>query len=106
MTDVKHFETVLKERRAYLVGKQDEIEDKFEHSGDEPFDGDTGEVSNLDVLDDLDEMAQNEIRAIDAALDRIEAVSYTHLTLPTTLRVLILHALSSSTILTSCLTQV
>lgn len=72
MTDVKHYKKILTDRRAYLVGKQDEIEDKFEQSGDEPFDGDSGEVRNLDVLDDLDEMAQKEIRAIDAALVRIK----------------------------------
>jgi len=76
MTDTKHYKKVLTERRAYLMGKTEEIEDKFEQSGDEPFDGDSGEVRNLDVLDDLDDMAQSEIRAIDAALDRIKAGTY------------------------------
>lgn len=72
MIDTKHYRTVLTERRAYLLNKTEEIEGKFEQSGDEPFDGDSGEVRNLDVLDDLDDMAQSEIRAIDAALDRIK----------------------------------
>ena len=72
MTDVKQFEKILLDRRAYLVEQSDDIEDKFEQSGDEPFDGDSGEVRNLDVLDDLDEMGQSEIRAIDAALTRIK----------------------------------
>lgn len=72
MTDLSHFKKVLTDRRAYLTGKSEDIEDQFEHSGDEPFDGDSGEVSNLEVLDDLDEMAQSEIRAIDAALGRIK----------------------------------
>lgn len=76
MTDTAHYKKILTDRRAYLIGKSDEIEDQFEKSGDEPFDGDAGEVRNLDVLDDLDEMAQTEIRAIDAALDRIEAGTY------------------------------
>jgi len=76
MTDTKHFKKVLTERRAYLLNKSEEIEDKFEQSGDEPFDGDSGEVRNLDVLDDLDEMGQSEIRAIDAALDRIKDGSF------------------------------
>lgn len=76
MTDVKHYQKFLTDRRAYLTGKSEEIEDKFEHSGDEPFDGDSGEVRDLDVLDDLDDMAQHEIRAIDAALDRIEAGNF------------------------------
>ena len=76
MTDTKHFEKVLTERRSYLMGKTEEIEDQFEHSGDEPFDGDSGEVSNLEVLDDLDDMAQSEIRAIDAALKRIADGSF------------------------------
>lgn len=76
MTDMTHFKTILTDRRAYLTSKSEEIEDKFEQSGDEPFDGDSGEVRNLDVLDDLDDMAQSEIRAIDAALDRIEDGSF------------------------------
>lgn len=76
MTDTQHFKTVLKTRRAYLEGKSEEIEDSFEKSGDEPFDGDSAEVGNLDVLDDLDDMAQSEIRAIDAALDRINEGTY------------------------------
>jgi len=76
MADVKKYKKILTERRAYLTKKSDDIEEAFEHSGDEPFDGDTGEVGNLDVLDDLDEMAHSEIRAIDAALDRMEAGTY------------------------------
>lgn len=76
MIDTKHYKDVLQKRRDYLIGKSEEIEDSFEKSGDEPFDGDSGEVSNLDVLDDLDDMAQSEIRMIDAALDRIEAGTY------------------------------
>ncbi|MGJ8558713.1 MAG: TraR/DksA family transcriptional regulator [Litorimonas sp.] len=76
MTDTKHYKKVLTDRRAYLTGKSEEIEERFEHSGDEPFDGDSGEVRNLDVLDDLDDMAQSEIRAIDAALDRIKEGSF------------------------------
>jgi RNA polymerase-binding transcription factor DksA len=76
MTDLTHFKKVLTDRRAYLTGKSEDIEDQFEHSGDEPFDGDSGEVSNLEVLDDLDEMAQSEIRAIDAALGRIKDGSF------------------------------
>jgi RNA polymerase-binding transcription factor DksA len=76
MTDTKHYKKVLTERRAYLTGKTESIEDQFEQSGDEPFDGESGDVRNLDVLDDLDEMAQSEIRAIDAALDRIKAGSF------------------------------
>lgn len=76
MTDIQHYTSVLNKRRAYLEGKSDEIEESFEKSGDEPFDGDSGEVRNLDVLDDLDDMAQSEIRAIDAALDRIKDGTY------------------------------
>jgi len=76
MADTKHFKKILADRRAYLLNKSEEIEDKFEQSGDEPFDGDSGEVRNLDVLDDLDEMGQSEIRAIDAALARIEDGSF------------------------------
>lgn len=76
MTDTNHYKIILQKRRDYLEGKSDEIEDSFEKSGDEPFDGDSGEVSNLDVLDDLDDMAQSEIRMIDAAMDRIEAGTY------------------------------
>lgn len=76
MIDTKHYTKVLQERRAYLIGKTDEIEDKFEQSGDEPFDGDAGEVRNLEVLEDLDEMSQGEIRAIDAALDRLKAGTF------------------------------
>ena len=76
MADFKKYKTILTERRAYLTQKSEQIEDDFERSGDEPFDGDSGEVNNLDVLDDLDDMAQSEIRGIDAALDRIEAGTY------------------------------
>lgn len=76
MTDTNHFKKTLTDRRAYLTGKSDEIEESFEQSGDEPFDGDSGEVRNLDVLDDLDDMAQSEIRGIDAALDRIKAGTF------------------------------
>jgi len=71
MTDVKHYKTVLETRRTYLLGKTEDIEDSFENSGDEPFDGDSAAVDDLDVLDDLDHMAQSEIRAIDAAKARI-----------------------------------
>ncbi len=72
MTDLKHYNKVLTDRRSYLMDKSDQ----FEHSGDEPFDGNSEEVSNLNVLDDLDEMAQSEIRAIDAALGRIKDCSF------------------------------
>ena len=78
MPDNDHYKKILTKRRAYLTGKSDEIEDKFEESGDEPFDSDRGKIRNLDVLDDLDDMAQSEIRAIDAALDRIEDGSFGH----------------------------
>jgi len=76
MTDMTHYKKVLTDRRAYLTGKSEDIEDRFEQSGDEPFDGDSGEVRNLAVMDDLDDMAQSEIRAIDAALDRIKDGSF------------------------------
>lgn len=76
MTDMQHYKKVLIARRTYLTGKSEEIEDQFEQSADEPFDGESGEVSNLGMLDGLDDMAQSEIRAIDAALDRIKDGSF------------------------------
>ncbi len=76
MIDTQHYKTILEDRRAYLVGKTSDIEESFEKSGDEPFDGDSAAVDDLEVLDDLDDMAQSEIRAIDAALDRIENGTY------------------------------
>jgi len=76
MIDTQHYKTILENRRSYLEGKADDIEESFEKSGDDPFDGDSAGVDDLDVLDDLDDMAQSEIRAIDAALDRIKNGTY------------------------------
>ncbi|WP_409431988.1 TraR/DksA family transcriptional regulator [Litorimonas sp. RW-G-Af-16] len=76
MTDFSKYKEILLTRRGYLVDQSDDIEDKFERSGDEPFDSDQAEIGNLDVLDDLDEMGQREVRMIDAALGRIDDGTY------------------------------
>ena len=56
-----------------MTQRVDTIEDKFGASGDAPFDGDSGAVRSLSVLNDMDDMAASEARAIHAALARLDA---------------------------------
>lgn len=72
MVDVKHFETVLRERRAQLKQRLQDIE----HELDQPTDPDAEERAtereNDEVLEGVGQAGLKELRSIDAALQRIE----------------------------------
>lgn len=74
--DTDHYKTKLEARLQELVARTEDIEERFENSADAPFDGDSGQIRKLDVLDDLDDLSASEARSIHAALDRVEDGTY------------------------------
>lgn len=72
-TSTESFKEKLQSRLKALTLRVDTIEDKFGKSGDAPFDGDSGAIRSLAVLDNMDDLAASEARAIHAALARIDA---------------------------------
>lgn len=70
--DLKMYQSKLLSRLAFLTGRVSEIEDKFQKSSDAPFDNDPAAITSLGVLDDMDDMAASEAKAIHAALKRLE----------------------------------
>lgn len=71
MKTTEYFRRKLEARLKFLTQRVEDIENKFAKSGDAPFDGDPGTIRKLGVLNDMDDMAAKEAKAIFAALDRI-----------------------------------
>lgn len=76
MVDVKHFERMLRERKAYL----EQALHRFERALEEPASKDDEERAiereGDEVLESLGSSGLTELRQIDAALDRIEKGEY------------------------------
>ncbi len=66
----------LTKRREYLVDRLTRIETRLEDAPNPDWEEEAQESENDEVLEDLGLAGQEEIRAIDAALARIETGSY------------------------------
>ncbi|MEO1748175.1 MAG: TraR/DksA C4-type zinc finger protein [Pseudomonadota bacterium] len=66
----------LEERRKYLVMRLENIEDELDQPHNRNWDDDATESEQDEVLEDLGLSGQDEIKAIDAALKRIEDGTY------------------------------
>ncbi|MEX0347052.1 MAG: TraR/DksA family transcriptional regulator [Rhizobiaceae bacterium] len=66
----------LTKRRAYLVNRLERIEDHLDDAPNPDWEEAAQESENDEVLEDLGLAGQEEIRAIDAALARIEEGTY------------------------------
>lgn len=66
----------LTKRRAYLINRLERIEDHLDDAPNPDWEEAAQESENDEVLEDLGLAGQEEIRAIDAALVRIEAGTY------------------------------
>lgn len=74
--DIRHFEDRLRARHRELENRLDRIERDFEQPRN-PDDADRAlERNNDEVLDSLGLQGEQELRAIDAALERIAAGSF------------------------------
>lgn len=76
MVDVKKYETQLRKRLAYLDGRLDNIEDRLDEQPNPDWDENAAEHEEDEVLEDLGNMGLDEIRGINAALERIKAGAY------------------------------
>lgn len=74
--DIAHFETVLKERKAYLRASLEKYEASLERPKSADFEDGATERENDEVIEGLGNSGQAEIRLIDAALGRIEDGSF------------------------------
>jgi RNA polymerase-binding protein DksA len=72
MVDVKHFETVLRERRAQLKQRLQDIEQELDQPTDPDAEERATERENDEVLEGVGQAGLKELRSIDAALQRIE----------------------------------
>lgn len=68
--------TELTTRRAYLINRLERIEDHLDDAPNPDWEEAAQESENDEVLEDLGLAGQEEIRAIDAALARIDAGTY------------------------------
>ncbi|NNE56820.1 MAG: TraR/DksA family transcriptional regulator [Hellea sp.] len=66
------YKQILTARRDELMQRLEKIEVKFTKSGDAPLDSDSPPVRNLATLQEKDELAESEIKAINAALERVQ----------------------------------
>lgn len=66
----------LVKRRDYLVARLERIEDHLEDAPNPDWEEAAQEAENDEVMEDLGLAGQEEIRAIDAALVRIDAGTY------------------------------
>ncbi len=66
----------LTKRRAYLINRLERIEDHLDDAPNPDWEEAAQESENDEVLEDLGLAGQEEIRAIDAALARIEEGTY------------------------------
>lgn len=66
----------LNKRRQYLIGRLERIEDHLDDAPNPDWEDAAQEAEGDEVMEDLGLAGQEEIRAIDAALARIEAGTY------------------------------
>jgi len=76
MIDVNKYEAALRKRLTYLDGRLDNIEDRLDEQPNPDWDENAAEHEEDEVLEDLGNMGLDEIRGINAALERIKAGSY------------------------------
>ncbi len=76
MTNVNAYEKTLTDRLTYLNEQLCKIEDKLEDTPNPDWDDNAAEHEGDEVLEDLGNMDQHEIRAINAALNRVKAGTY------------------------------
>lgn len=76
MTDMEGRKAALEARLAELQGRLERIGDEFDQSVDDDPTGQAEEPENEEVLEDLGAAGLQEIRMIEAALDRIRQGSY------------------------------
>lgn len=76
MKTVETRKTELETRRAQLFARMEKVESELDSHGEKDWDDAAIEQESDEVLEDLGAAAQNEIRAIDAALERIAEGEY------------------------------
>ena len=76
MADFEKYRAKLETRRKYLIMRLENIEDELDQPANRNWDDDATESEQDEVLEDLGVSGQDEIKAIDAALKRIEDGSY------------------------------
>lgn len=73
---VKKYEKMLNERKAYLESHMEKIEQQLEKTPNRDWDDNATEHEGDEPLEDLGNMELAELRGVDAALDRIKAGTY------------------------------
>lgn len=76
MVDVNKYKAKLQARLAYLDGRLDNIEDRLDEQPNQDWDENAAEHEEDEVLEDLGNMGLDEIRGINAALERVKAGTY------------------------------
>ena len=76
MVDVSKYEAQMRKRLTYLDGRLDNIEDRLDDQPNPDWDENATEHEEDEVLEDLGNMGLDEIRGINAALDRVKAGTY------------------------------
>lgn len=76
MIDVSAYEAKLQKRLDYLNTHLKEIEDQLDEQPNPDWDENAAEHEEDEVLEDLGNMGLHEIRAINAALDRVKAGTF------------------------------
>lgn len=76
MTSVEHYETLLKARRDALQGRLHQIEEELDAPAPKDWEEQAVEREDDEVKESLGSAGLTELRAIDAALARIEAGTF------------------------------
>jgi len=76
MINVAHYETKLRDRRTYLEAQLHNIEDQLDDTPNRDWADNAAEHEGDEVLEDIGNMEQHELRAINGALTRIKAGTY------------------------------
>lgn len=74
--NIKAYEKILRERQQELNIRLQRIEDDFEKPSTPDEDDRTAERSEDEVLEEMGQVGQEELKAIDAALDRVANGSF------------------------------
>lgn len=74
--NVEGYEKILRDRQRELYSRLHKIEADFEEPRNPDDDDRAAERSNDEVLDEIGQVGQDELRGIDAALDRIANGTY------------------------------
>lgn len=76
MVDVAKYEAKLRKRLKYLDGRLDNIEDRLDDQPNPDWEENAVEHEEDEVLSDLGNMGLDEIRGINAALERVKDGTY------------------------------